>query len=257
MWYNQQGSAYNERFKFTGKERDDETGYDFFGARYYASTLPSWLSVDPLADKYPYISPYAYCAWNPIKYVDPNGKWVETAWDIANIGMDIASLKSNISAGNVGGAIVDGLGLALDVGATLLPGIPGGAGTVIKASRTADKVSDLGKSGKAINQVITATKSTYRQALQKATGKLGKGYDAHHTLPQKYRKEFEKLGINIDEPGNVVWRSKENHRQNSNQLRKEWDDFMSNPENRTTESIMKFRDKMEKKYFNNKTGDLQ
>lgn len=112
-----------------------------------------WLSVDPLADKYPYISPYAYCNWNPVKNIDPDGKWVETVWDIANIGMDIASLKSNISAGNVGGAILDGLGLALDVGATLLPGIPGGAGTAIKASRTADKVSGLGKSGNAINGV--------------------------------------------------------------------------------------------------------
>ena len=55
-------------------ELDDETGYDFFGARYYASVLPSWLSVDPLADKYPGISPYAYCNWNPIKYIDPDGK---------------------------------------------------------------------------------------------------------------------------------------------------------------------------------------
>ena len=34
MWYNQQGSAYNERFRFTGKERDDETGYDFFGFKF-------------------------------------------------------------------------------------------------------------------------------------------------------------------------------------------------------------------------------
>lgn len=33
-----------------------------------------WLSVDPLADKYPHISPYTYCNWNPIKYVDPDGK---------------------------------------------------------------------------------------------------------------------------------------------------------------------------------------
>ena len=33
-----------------------------------------WLSVDPLSDKYPHISPYAYCNWNPIKYVDPTGK---------------------------------------------------------------------------------------------------------------------------------------------------------------------------------------
>lgn len=33
-----------------------------------------WLSVDPLADKYPNISPYAYCGWNPIKFVDPSGE---------------------------------------------------------------------------------------------------------------------------------------------------------------------------------------
>ena len=67
------GSWYDERYKFTGKERDWETGYDYFGARYYASGNLSWLSVDPLADKYPNISPYAYAAWNPIKYVDPDG----------------------------------------------------------------------------------------------------------------------------------------------------------------------------------------
>jgi hypothetical protein len=33
-----------------------------------------WLSVDPLSDKYPYISPYAYCENNPVKYVDPDGR---------------------------------------------------------------------------------------------------------------------------------------------------------------------------------------
>ena len=59
---------------FTGKERDEETGYGYFGARYMDHELMAmWLSVDPLADKYPSISPYAYCAWNPIKLVDPDG----------------------------------------------------------------------------------------------------------------------------------------------------------------------------------------
>lgn len=74
LWYNQQASAYNERFKFTGKERDAETGYDFFGARYYSSTLLSWLSPDPLLKKYPHISSYAYCSWNPINKIDPDGR---------------------------------------------------------------------------------------------------------------------------------------------------------------------------------------
>ena len=60
---------------FTGKERDVETGYGYFGARYMDHELMTmWLSVDPLADKYPSISPYAYCAWNPVKLVDPDGQ---------------------------------------------------------------------------------------------------------------------------------------------------------------------------------------
>ena len=63
---------------FTGKEIDEETGYGYFGARYMDHELMTmWLSVDPLADKYPGISPYAYCAWNPVKLVDPDGEEIE------------------------------------------------------------------------------------------------------------------------------------------------------------------------------------
>ncbi|MBO7226752.1 MAG: RHS repeat-associated core domain-containing protein [Bacteroidales bacterium] len=60
---------------FTGKERDSETGFSYFGARYYDSDLMTgWLSVDPLADKYPSLSPYAYCGWKPVRLVDPDGE---------------------------------------------------------------------------------------------------------------------------------------------------------------------------------------
>mgnify|MGYP003296978392 CR=1 FL=1 len=62
---------------FTGKELDEETGYGYFGARYMDHELMTgWLSVDPMADKYPSISPYSYCAWNPVKLVDPDGREV-------------------------------------------------------------------------------------------------------------------------------------------------------------------------------------
>ena len=62
-------------YSFTGKERDSETGLSYFGARYYDSDLMTgWLSVDPMADKYPSLSPYAYCGWNPVKLVDPDGR---------------------------------------------------------------------------------------------------------------------------------------------------------------------------------------
>jgi len=71
---NQHCYSHKNTFTFTGKEKDAETEYSYFGARYYDSDLSGlFLSVDPLADKYPSISPYAYCAWNPVKLVDPDG----------------------------------------------------------------------------------------------------------------------------------------------------------------------------------------
>jgi RHS repeat-associated protein len=66
-------SPYQTPYKFSGKEKDEESGYSYFGARYYDSDLSVWLSVDPMAGKYPGISPYAYCANNPVMLVDPNG----------------------------------------------------------------------------------------------------------------------------------------------------------------------------------------
>ena len=73
-------------FVFTGKERDGETGYGYFVARYMDHELMTmWLSVDPMADKYPSISPYAYCTWNPVKLVDPDGREIDPScideWD--------------------------------------------------------------------------------------------------------------------------------------------------------------------------------
>ena len=43
-------------------------------ARYYNSALSIWLSVDPMLDKYPNLSPYTYCADNPVRLVDEEGK---------------------------------------------------------------------------------------------------------------------------------------------------------------------------------------
>ena len=72
--YKQKTTPFSSQ-SFTGKERDSETGFSYFGSRYYDSDLMTgWLSVDPMADKYPGLSPYAYCAWNPVRLVDPDGE---------------------------------------------------------------------------------------------------------------------------------------------------------------------------------------
>lgn len=63
---------------FNGKEKDYESGFHYYGTRYYWSeVLTGWLSVDPMMDKYPGISPYNYCMWNPVKLVDPDGREID------------------------------------------------------------------------------------------------------------------------------------------------------------------------------------
>ncbi len=76
--------------KFTGRERDGETGLDYFGARYMSGAQGRFTSADPSSplqrtrsrdeqDEYPsnpqYWNKYAYSINNPLKYIDPDGEW--------------------------------------------------------------------------------------------------------------------------------------------------------------------------------------
>jgi RHS repeat-associated protein len=74
--FNSEFYILNWSFTFSAKEKDVETGLSYFGSRYYSSDLSIWLSVDPMSDKYASLSPYVYCADNPVKLVDPNGEKV-------------------------------------------------------------------------------------------------------------------------------------------------------------------------------------
>ena len=65
------------KYAFNAKELDEETGMYYYEARYYAP--PTFTSRDPLFEKYFWISPYAYCANNPVKYVDPSGDSIDVS----------------------------------------------------------------------------------------------------------------------------------------------------------------------------------
>jgi RHS repeat-associated protein len=62
-----------KRYRFTGKERDEENGFYYHGARYYAPWLGRWTTTDPsnIGDG---LDLYQYCRNNPIHYRDDNGK---------------------------------------------------------------------------------------------------------------------------------------------------------------------------------------
>ena len=72
------GSGEEYRFGFNGKENTDEIYGDDnavdFGVRLYDPRLGKWLSIDPIYKNFPSSSPYVYCANNPIRYIDQQGK---------------------------------------------------------------------------------------------------------------------------------------------------------------------------------------
>ena len=65
----------DNRYRYNGKESQSDFGLPYldYGARLYDPATGRWLTQDPLSEKYYGISPYAFCAGNPMKYVDADG----------------------------------------------------------------------------------------------------------------------------------------------------------------------------------------
>ena len=96
-------SSSGNTYKFTSKERDSESGLDYFEARHYASTLGRFMSVDPVT-----ITPerkvdpqqlnrYAYVRNNPLELIDPTGEILQLSGDLA---ADTAALCGIVGSGN-------------------------------------------------------------------------------------------------------------------------------------------------------------
>jgi len=77
-------------------------------ARYHNSSLSIWLSVDPMSDKYPGVSPYTYCANNPVRLVDPNGEDIWTIDVDGNIQREHNTKIDRIDVKDANGEIIKG-----------------------------------------------------------------------------------------------------------------------------------------------------
>jgi RHS repeat-associated protein len=75
------GGFAHKRYRFTGKERDEESGLAYHGARYYAPWLARWVNCDP-AGTVDGLNLYAYAQGNPLRYADPSG--LQTYDEISN-----------------------------------------------------------------------------------------------------------------------------------------------------------------------------
>jgi RHS repeat-associated protein len=100
-------NAVAKRYRYTGKERDEETGFTYHGARYYAPWLGRWTSSDSIgiADR-PNL--YVYVRNNPMKLSDDNGHWPKLIENLVNDPMGTAK-----RAAQAGAQIAIGYGEAL------------------------------------------------------------------------------------------------------------------------------------------------
>ncbi len=126
--------------------------------RYYDPAIGRFLSVDPVTadgNTGGNFNRYWYANNNPYKFKDPDGRYVETALDLAFIASDVADIRSN------GLNLTNGSALVADVVGALLPGATGlgagvkgiaaigaivkGADKAANAAKAANKASDAGK----------------------------------------------------------------------------------------------------------------
>lgn len=172
-----------------------------------------WLSVDPLFEKYAGMSPYNYCAGNPVKYIDPDGNVFETAWDLFNVALDIKSLEENLSNGNYGAAFVDGLSLIGDGAAVILPGVPGGFGTAVKAARATDKAIDVVKTADKVNDASKVFKAADKGADATKTAKnTAKSINAERQKAVRQAWKEEKVLVESGADGTRRWTKAEKKR---------------------------------------------
>ena len=118
--------ASRKRYRFTGKERDEESGLYYHGARYYAPWLARWTAADPIGigDG---LNIYRYVTNNPVNAHDPTGKWETPSWvktaaivtAVVAVAVVVTVATAGIGTAAVGAAVAGAGGIASVGGATV------------------------------------------------------------------------------------------------------------------------------------------
>jgi RHS repeat-associated protein len=140
-----------KRYRFTGKERDEETGFALHGARYYASWLGRWCSADP-AGVVDGPNLYRYARGDPVGLVDPDGHQAAEVLRPETIAVAGTALMRAAQAWGTASVITGGTGVAVASGAPAA----GGAVVGVGAAGTAASMPAVAVGALAAGQVALA-----------------------------------------------------------------------------------------------------
>ena len=207
----------SQPYRFLGNElyTSNSLGLYDFSARMYDPALGRFLSVDPMAEGYRHLSPYAYCAGNPVVYADKDGQVIGRVVVGAVVGAAInggIALLSGESGRDVLGAVargavdggIAGLTFGMSMGTTLAGKIAVSAAVGAATSTASSTVGQLVESGSVDAKVV---------ATDAAVGAVTGG--ASQVFPlNKLEKASKKATSNLS-PSNYVETARK-------EVKKEW-----------------------------------
>lgn len=157
VFIEERNNVWNTPYLFNAKELDEETGMYYYGARYYEPRLSLWISTDPMQEKTPGCTSYAYCSNKPIIATDPDGNWAFLIPLVKGVVGGVIDISAQISVGMANDMTfseafdnVDwtSVGAATVLSATLSPGMSTGATVAVGTVIAADAAVDINTNGK-------------------------------------------------------------------------------------------------------------
>ena len=250
-------------YRFAGKERLDRAGlplYDF-GARWYNPATPAWTTPDPLAEKYYDLSPYAYCAGDPVNLVDSLGRSLSAPIKIFKAVRKAYKASKTAQKVTAGALALNEIYSYYDNFNTLSNSESSWAEKGLAAidvltgfgSEAKSLAKSLGFHGLLETSFRSFTYKNFRHNLGQLTGGIPEGMQAHHTLPNAFRKEFEQLGINIDDPKYGVWLETSIHQKTKDPYNARWKVFFEDHNDKgvkaTVEEIENYAQQLMQEFY--------
>jgi len=208
-------------FTFMGKYgipiEDSEQGLYYVRARYYNASIGRFLSEDPIWGT----NLYPYSHNNPLKYVDPSGEIpLETVLDVVSIGLSAAEFGNDPS-------LVNGLFLAWDIAATIIPYAPGSY--AVKGSKYVDDVIKTTKkihgNSKLSDKVQHGYKILDKNSNVLEYGISGQKLNKNGSSPRIKAKIREKYNNSKDISGEIIERNIPNRNEALNWEKSKVNDF--------------------------------